>query len=89
MRVGTSKSAESREQVCGRDGVGENMSDTVCIWQERYLTEILCPVLGVQRSACVFADRVFCWKRSSCMKLGLVWKAALTEGIFPWARWTC
>lgn len=63
MKVGMSKSAESREQVCGRDGVGENMSDTVCIWQERYLTEKTVPAMGVQRSACVFADRVFCSER--------------------------
>jgi len=59
MRAGASKSAEFREQVCERDGVGENMSDTVCIEQERYLTERTVPGLGVYRSASVLADRVF------------------------------
>lgn len=39
--VGLSKFAEFREQVCERDGVGENISDTVCNLQECYLTKLL------------------------------------------------
>lgn len=45
--AGLSNSAEFRAQVCERDGVGENMSDTVCNLQERYLTKPLLPALWV------------------------------------------